>query len=283
MCHLLVGVVASGLGVPAFGQNDAAAVPAQQWAGDAVKNELKALEYDHGFLRYRMHIVDAKGDMVRDVIESKDGPVARMILKNGRPLTGEEDGAERERLQAMLDSPDAYAKHMKSEQNGKKQAGEVLRQMPMAMVYSYAPGQPQREHHGAGEAAEIVVDYKPNPAWTPPSMVSEVLTGLEGRAWIDPASHTLTRMEVRVFRSVNVGLGLLAHVYPGGNAEFEQVRVPRDRWIFSHFTEHATVRALMLKTIKQDSEVQGSNFSPVGKMSYQDAIRLLLGTPLPRG
>ena len=278
---MLPWAIASALGVQAFAQGDPLGIPAQQWAADATKNELNALEYRHDFLRYRMHVVDAKGDMVRDVIESKDGPVARLILKDGRALTADENAAERERLQAMLDSPDAYARHTKNEQNGKKQAAEVLRALPKAMVYSYAPGQPQREHRDTGEAAEVVVDFKADPTWTPPTMVSEVLTGLEGRAWIDPATHTMTRMEVRVFRGVNVGLGLLAHVYPGGNAEFEQVRVSGDRWIFSHFVEHATVRALMLKTIKQDSEVQGSNFRPVGTMSYQDAIRLLLATPLP--
>ena len=91
----------------------------------------------------------------------------------------------------------------------------------------------------------------------------------------------MTRLETRVFRGVNVGLGLLAHIYPGGSAEFEQVRVTGDRWIFTYFAAHVTVRALMLKTIKQDSEIRGANFSPVAKMSYQDAIRLLLATPLP--
>ena len=59
------------------------------------------------------------------------------------------------------------------------------------------------------------------------------------------------------------------------------MRVSGDRWIFTHFVEHATVRALMLKTIKQDVDVQGSDFSPIPKMSYQDAIRLLLATRPP--
>ena len=256
-------------------------VPAQRWAADAAQNELKVLEYSGTYLRYRMHMVDSKGDVVRDVIESKDGPVARLILKGGQPLTTEDDAAERERLQGMLDSPDVYAKHVKSEQAGKKQAREVIEALPQAMLYSYTPGQPQREHHGAGEPPEIVLDYQPNSAWTPSNLASQALTGLEGRVWIDPATHTMTRLETHVFRSVNVGLGLIAHVYPGGSASFEQMRVSGDRWIFTHFVEHATVRALMLKTIKQDVDVQGSDFSPIPKMSYQDAIRLLLATRPP--
>ncbi len=39
------------------------------------------------YLRYRMETVNEKGNQVRDVIESKDGTVARLILKDGKPLT----------------------------------------------------------------------------------------------------------------------------------------------------------------------------------------------------
>ena len=265
-----------------LGQTDPLRVPAPDWAVEAARNELKVLEYSGTYLRYKMHVVDAKGDVVRDVIESKDGPVARLILKEGRSLTSDEDAAERERLQAMVDSPESYARHVKNEQAGKKQARQIIEALPAAMIFTYAAGQPQREQHTTGSPVEIVLNYKPNPAWTAPSLVSEALTGMEGRVWIDPATHTMTRLEARVFRSVNVGLGLLAHVYPGGHAEFDQARVKGDRWIFTHFVERATVRALMLKTIKQDVDVQGSDFVPMAKITYQEAVHLLLATPLPQ-
>lgn len=263
------------------GQENRLAVPAKQWAIEAAQNEQKVLEYKTEFLRYEMHIVDAKGDMVRDVIESKDGPVARLIQKEGRPLTPEEDAAERERLQAMLDSPAALARHMRNEQSGKKLAAEMISQLPEAMIYSYAPGQPQREDRSADAPAEVVVDFKPNPAWNPPTMAAGALTGFEGRTWIDARTHTMTRLDGTIFRGVNFGWGFVAHIYPGGKVYFEQVRVGEQRWIFSHFVEHATVRAMMVKTIKEDSEIQGSKFTEIAAMGYQDAIHLLLARPLP--
>lgn len=277
---LLLTLVSAG-GGRAIAESDPMAVPAKQWAMEASANELKVVGYGDSYLRYRIHIVDAKGDVIRDVMESKNGTVARLIMKEGRALTSEEDAAEHERLQAMLDSPAAFARHIKNDQSGKKMAAEMIKLVPEAMIFSYAAGQPQREGRGTGAAAEIVVDFKPDPAWTPPNMTSEALTGLEGRAWIDPKTHFMTRLECRVFRAVNFGMGLFAHIYPGGSSWFEQVRVSDQRWIFSHFVEHATVRALMLKTIKVDTEVQGSNFNPIGAMSYQDAISQLLATPLP--
>ncbi len=282
---LLLLAALSWCGASARGQSvqkELTTGPAKQWAVDAVANELKVLQYDRPYLRYQVHISDAKGDVVRDVVESKDGTVARTIMKEGRPLTPEEDAWERQRLQAMLDSPAAFAKHIKNDQSGKKLAADLIRLLPDAMIFSYAEGQPQRGDKPAGAPAEVILDFKPNPGWTPPGMASEALTGIEGRAWIDTQTHFLTRLEANVFRGVNLGWGVFAHIYPGGSATFEQVRVADDRWIFSHFVEHATVRALMVKTFKENSDVQGSNFSPVAEMSYQDAIHLLMATPLPK-
>ena len=254
----------------------------KQWAVDAANNEVKALEYEGSYLRYRIHQVDAKGDQVRELVESKDGTVARRIRVDNRPLTAEEDAAERERLQAMLDSPAAFAKHVKSDQTGKRFAADLLRQMPSAMIFTYSPGQPQRPHSPGGRdgSPEVVLDFKPDPAWTPPNMTAEALSGFEGRLWIDAHSHYVTRLEGDIFRGVNFGFGIFGHVYPGGKVTFEQEQVSEQRWIFTHFTQHLTVR-VVFKTIKQNSEIDGGEFTPVPEMSYVDAIHLLLSDPLP--
>jgi hypothetical protein len=42
----------------------------------------------------------------------------------------------------------------------------VVGLMPQAMMFSYAPGQPQRK--GAGES-EVVLDFHPNPTFHPPT------------------------------------------------------------------------------------------------------------------
>ena len=281
---VLLMAVALGLAAGrACGQTapDPLSMPAKRWASDAAMNELKVLQTGPPYLRYRMHVRDAKGDMVRDVIQSKDGAVARLILREGRPLTDEEDKGEHERLQAMLDSPSAFARHVKGDVSGKKMAHDMIQQVPEAMLFTYAPGQPQRSDRAtqAGDASEIVIDYKPNPAWSPPGVTYEPLTGLEGRAWIDAKTHTMTRMEGTLFRGVNL-VGFIAHIYEGGKLSFEQTRVADQRWIFSKFDEHVDIRVLF-KTVKEDSETEGSEFREVPAMSYQEAIRALLATPLP--
>jgi hypothetical protein len=254
--------------------------PPRDWAADAAANELEILQHPGNYLRYRMHIVDQKGDQVRDVIESRDGTVARLILRDGRALTAEEDSAERDRLNDMLASPDRYARHVKNDATGKKLASDLIRQMPDAMIYTYTPGQPQSGHDQGG--MEVVLDYQPNPRWSAPTTTAEALTGLEGRIWIDGKTHHMVRMDGQIFKSVNFGWGMLAHIYPGGKLELEQTDAGGGQWIYTHFKQDVSVRALMVKTLSVNTEVWASGFQLLpGAMSYQDAIKILVATPLP--
>jgi hypothetical protein len=255
-------------------------VPARSWSVDVAANELVALHHNGSYLRYRMHVINEKGDQVRDVIESKDGTVARLILRDGKPLTEEENNAERQRLNNMLASPTAFAKHVRNGDSERKIADRLVPLMPDAMLFSYTPGQPQTGHNNGG--LEVVLDYKPNPNFVPPSTEAQALTGLEGRIWIDAKTRHLVRMEGTVFHAVNFGWGMLAHIYPGGKLALEQTSTGGDRWIFTHFSMTMSVRALMVKTLNVHANVETSAYQTLpGPMSYQDAIHLLLDAPLP--
>jgi hypothetical protein len=246
---------------------------------DVAKNELLALHHTNSYLRYRMRIVNEKGEQVRDVVESRDGTVARLILKDGRPLTAEQDQGEQQRLNDMVASPSAYARHIKNGDSEKKIADNLVPLMPVAMLYSYVPGQPQTGRSNG--AQEIVLDYRPNPKFVPPNTEAEALTGLTGRIWIDAKTHYLVRMEGTISRPVNFGWGMLAHIYPGGSLVLDQTNAGGDRWIFTHFSMRLSVRALMVKTMNVHSQIEASEFQTLPPMSYQDAIHLLLSTPAP--
>ena len=254
-------------------------VPAAVWAAEASNNEIPIIEHHDTFLRYQMHILDEKGNQLRDVIESRDGTVARLIKRDDRALTAEEDAAEHQRLNDLLASPAAYQKHESNDLAGKKRAIELIRMLPDAMSFDYVPGQPQLESP-VGE--QVVLDFKPNAAWKPPSLAAEALTGLQGRVWIDRRTRHMVHMEGEIFQSVNLGWGMLARIYPGGHLVLDQTPTPvAARWIFAHFTEQITLRALMVKTIHQNANVTTAGYQAIQPMSYQDAIRTLLATPLP--
>ena len=206
--------------------------PARTWAVDAANNEVALIQHPNSYLRYRYRTVDEKGDQMRDQIETPDGSVGRLILRNGRPLTAEEDAAERSRLEAVLQNPSGFARHVKREQENKKMGVKLIREMPDAFLWTYAPGQPQLPTWSG--AALVVVDFKPNPKWSPPDIESQPLTGVEGRAWIDSQSRRVVRLEAGLNHAVNIGWGMVAHIYPGGTAKVDQVNAGGDRWIVKH-------------------------------------------------
>jgi hypothetical protein len=283
---LLASVAVAGGQAPAKGAEPAAQVetdgPAgtpQSWAESAVRNEIKVIESaDKVPLRYRQRRVGAKGDMTREVLVTRDGNVARLLERDGQPITAEEDSDERTRLTDEIAAPDDFMKHHRRDTEMRDSVVKVVAMMPQAMIFSYAAGQPQVK--GSAES-QVVLDFHPNPEFHPPTMFAECLTGLEGRVWIDPKTRYLTRIEARVLRPVNMGFGILAKIYPGGTLALDQVNLGGDQWVYSHLDEHLTARVLMVKNYPEDNVITSWDFHMMpALLSYQDAIRTLLAMPV---
>ena len=249
------------------------------WVDKAVKHELNMIHEDDLPMRYRMHKVDRKGDVTRMVIESRQGTVARLVERDGQPITAAEDAAERSRLQEILDSPEEFLKRKRRDGEGRNYAAQLIRSMPSAMLYSYVPGQPQSPEI---KSSQVVIDFKPNPAFHPPNMVTETLTGIAGRVWIDQTSGHILRIEGRVLRPVNFGWGLIARVYPGGTFEFEQTCVDSEHCVSSHLVEDLTMREMMLRTVTDKTRMSAWNFEMLpAPLSFQEAVHELLDMKVP--
>jgi hypothetical protein len=251
----------------------------RSWIDSAEKNELAIIQDDDHPIRYRMRKIDRKSDTTREVIESAQGNVARLVERNGKPLSPDEDAAERDRLNGILKSPQDYLKHEERGTLARNYSIQVIKLMPAAMIYTYASDQPQPPD---STSRQIVIDFRPNPAFHPPTMISEVLTGLAGRIWIDSRTRTVTRVESHVLHPVNFGWGFVARIYPGGSIRLEQKLVDGKRWAFSHLDEDLTIREVMLHTVSDKTKMTAWNFALLpAPMSFQDAVHTLLAMPAP--
>lgn len=252
---------------------------ARSWAEDAIRNEIKVIESaDKMPLLYRQRKVGVKGDMTREVMVTRDGNVARLVEQDGRPLTSAEDADERQRLTDELASPDGFLKHHRRDAEMRDSVIKVVGLMPQAMLFSYAPGQPQLK---GTEGRLVVLDFHPDPGFHPPTMFAECLTGLEGRVWIDQKTRYMTHVEARVLRPVNMGFGILAKIFPGGTLALDQVNLGDDHWVYSHVDEHLMARVLMVKNYPENNVITSWGFRTMPSLlSYQDAIRALLAMPL---
>jgi len=251
----------------------------KSWVEGAVAHEIKIIDDDGSMpLRFRVHKVDAKGDVVRLEIETRQGGVARLVERNGQPLTAAEDEAEQARLRDILAHPDEFVRHHKRDAGTRQDTIALVRQMPAAMLYSYAPGQPQTASF-AGR--QVVLDFKPDPAFHPPSMASEILTGLEGRMWIDPRSSRMVRVEARVLHPVSFGWGIVGKIYPGGTIGLEQANPAGERWIYSRLDMRLNMR-VVVKGLAMNDRMSASDFQPLpAPVDVKQAVNLLLAMKVP--
>lgn len=231
--------------------------------------------------RYLLRKSDQHGTVVRDEIETKEGHLARLLLREDKPLEANEDDSEKERLQEFLKSPSDQKRKLKQSASNMKIADELIGVMPKAMLYTYRPGQPQLP--GFSEP-QIVIDYQPNPAWHPGSMAQSALTGLKGTFWVDRDTHHLLRMEGEIVRPVNLVFGLVAKIYPGGKLELEQRSYAPGRYLFTRFVMNLTLRELMVKTRVMSSSQEAFNVQALpDSTTLQQAGTLLLNSPQAPG
>jgi len=110
---------------------------ANQYMKDVVKHELAADETDHSHWRYKIHREDERGSQDRDVIDTKDGQLARTLLINGKPLTADQRAADEARMKKLVDDPAERAKREKRAKDDSDKLTMMFKAIPDAFIFKY--------------------------------------------------------------------------------------------------------------------------------------------------
>jgi hypothetical protein len=219
-------------------------------------------------MRYRLHKVSPRLTSTKEIVETKDGDVARLISINDQPLSQADEQKEQARLQALLDNPGLQQHRKQSEGSDTERAMKVLRVLPSAFLYQYA---------GTGSTPNgnvIKFTFKPNPQFDPPDTETGVLTAMAGEIWIDPVEERVVRLagSLQQDKFLYLGLGELSK---GGTIEIAQADIGGHQWRIVHLKLLMNIRVL-LSIRPSDSVQEYTNFEPVpATLSYQDAIQML--------
>jgi hypothetical protein len=241
----------------------------QKIVEDASWNEIHSSGPSHPF-RYRLAKEDPKGSTVKLIVETKDGQVARLIEKNGRPLTPAEDRAEIARLDNLLAHPEIQERRHKKEQEDSARGDELVRVLPHAFLYTYEG----IEQGPSGPYYRL--SFKPNPAFVPPDREGEVFHGMEGDLWIDKSQLRLAKFDAHLMSDVNFGWGFFGKLYNGGSILVEDADVGSSHWESLLMRLRLQGKILMVKNEDFSTTETSSDFHPVPPdMTYQDAIRML--------
>ncbi|HEY1767085.1 MAG TPA: hypothetical protein VGG26_05495 [Terracidiphilus sp.] len=255
----------------AVAQTAEAASGAPALVNRALGNELRAAGDCAHPMRYVLHKTSPRLISSKDIIETKDGAVARLISLNDQPLSAADQQKEQARLDALLRDP-GLQRHRQQAQNADTgRALKVLRALPRAFLYEYAGS----EESPAGAREKFT--FKPNPEFAPPDLETQVLTEMTGALWIDPASERVVRLEGQLEQDVDFGWGILGRLYKGGWVKIDQADVGGDQWRTVRFQMSLSGRVFW-RTRVFDTTEEESQFAPVPVgLSFAQGIARLRG------
>lgn len=245
---------------------------ANQYLRGIVKNELNADATDHSHWRYRIHREDDKGSQDRDVIETKDGQIARTLLINGRPLTPQDRVNDDARMKKLVQDASDRAKREKRLKDDSDRVEQMFKAIPDAFIFKY----------DGEENGQIRLTFFPNPHYEAPNRELQVFKSLSGKMWIDRAAGRLARMDGTLFEDVTFGWGLLGRLNKGGTFSVIQRRVGDDHWEVVSLDVKMSGHAIIFKTINVKQMQRLTDFRRVSDdLTIAQAYQMLVSPENP--
>ena len=250
-------------------------VPAQDLVRRVIANEDKASKQHLRFL-YRLRTETPKaGAITKELVETNDGAVARLIAVNDRAPSAEERQKDDERLQKLASDPQARDAKRKQQKEDEERTTRMVQALPDAFVYEYNGIEPAKN----GQQL-LCLKFKPNPKYDPPNRELQVYQGMEGTMLIDPTDERLVRIAAHLFKGVNFGWGILGHLDPGGQFEVEQSRVGGDRWEVTQMRLRFTGKILLFKNLNiTEHETAFDYRNAPDNLSFVEGIEFLKKQP----
>ncbi|WP_158943942.1 hypothetical protein [Granulicella sp. S190] len=169
-------------------------------------------------------------------------PVRRLVKKDGKELTAEEQKKESERIDK--DSAKSRERREKADEQGKEsdaRGDELMTASRTLELGSFT--NPRRIQLGGRDT--IVVDYAGDPKAKTRTKFEEVVRDLMGTVWIDEHDRVLVKAEGHFVNNFKIGIGLIANIQKGTNFSMEQRLVNNEVWLPAKLEGQGSARALL--------------------------------------
>jgi hypothetical protein len=224
-------------------------------------------------MRYRLRKSTPRLTSTKEIVETEDGDVARLVALFDKPLSQADEQAEQARLDDLLSDPSRQQRRKQSEEGDFGIVLKLLRMLPNAFLYQYAGDGAGAAVSAAGAVEKFA--FRPNPDFRPPDVETQALTAMTGEIWIDAAAERVTRLEGHLQQDTDYGWGILGKLDKGGWVVIEQSDVGGRQWRIARFQMRMNLRVLF-KTRNVDTVEEMTQYAPVpAGIDYKQAIRML--------
>lgn len=227
-----------------------------------VANEVAAANHRNDLHMFRSHKQTPRGSQTRLYVETTDALAAMLIALNDQPLTAQQQKAEADHLAWLTNTPGQLSKKHTREKEDEERTLRIVKALPDAFRYEYAGT--ANGATGLGETGSQLVRLKftPNPAYSPPSRVEQVLAGMQGDLLVDTKAQRVARIDGTLFREVTFGWGIIGHLDKGGHFLVQQadLGLGDGAWGITEISLNITGKILLFKGLSMASDEVLSDF-----------------------
>jgi hypothetical protein len=233
---------------------------------DVVYNELHDRERDSHW-EYRSECVSASQNLIREQVETDQGPIFRLLELDGSPLDPSQRRHEDTRLNEYIHDPAQIAHIEHAHEEDEARLAAVMQILPDAFLF---------EFDGSPGTDIVRIKFQPNPAFVPTGYEARIIHALEGTITVNARLRRMVEMQGTTMSRVDFGYGLLGHVEKGGTFTIHRRQVNAAHWKTDLVDVHIQGKVLMLKTVSKDQREARSDFRPVpGGTTLAEAREML--------
>lgn len=220
---------------------------------DVIYNELHDWK-DHSFWEYRSHVVTGSKNVLREQIDTPDGPVYEILARDGKPLEGAQATQEKERLASLLSDPGEIQKKEQEHASDEARLGQIMALMPKAYVFHYV---------GATTGDHVVLKFGPNPQFSPSGYLDRIMYGLSGQIVVNQRLKRMVSMDGLLAHKIEFGFGILGYVDPGGTFRIHRTQVSPTHWKTDLVAVNVHGRILLFSNVSKREKETRWGFTPV--------------------
>jgi hypothetical protein len=109
----------------------------------------------------------------------------------------------------------------------------------------------------------IIVDFAPKKESAPKTRQGRIAKVFKGSAWIDEATHEVTRVEATSIDNISYGLGFVARLGEGTKATLSRERIDAAVWLPTSIRLSGDGRALLFRRLNIDYVIEWFNYRRV--------------------
>ena len=221
---------------------------------------------------YTIKKQDGKQILTEEQVETRNGPLYRLVAIDGRPLPPDQRQQDEARIDRLLTNPSEQLKVKRAHDEDEQKLETLMHLMAKAFLYDY----------DGLEGNLVRVKFRPKENYNPPTYEARVVHSLAGTILIDSRQKRLARISGRIISPVEFGYGLLGHIDNGGTVEIGRVEVGPSQWKTALIDVQLSGRLVLFKTIsKQEYEIRSDFRAVPDNLSLSQANQLTSSRIMP--